>query len=240
MFMVLVVVHWIRGIWIRLKIVEQNELNNISHRIRLNLIWVSGWVILLFTFLSSFIGYILNWGQMSYWGITVMINILTIIPLFGSYIGQYLWCSSLVIVNRMFILHFTLGFIIGSLILCHLALLHNFSSWNPFINSQTQIVSFFLIIWKDMFSSFIIPLFISFYLFWEPDTFGNADNLITANPLSTPTHILPEWYFNIYYCILRAFPNKTMGVIIVMLFVIFVVFSLFIILLSGSQNHEFL
>ena len=219
MFMVLVVVHWIRGIWIRLRITEQNELNNISHRIRLNLIWVSGWVILLFTFLSSFIGYILNRGQMSYWGITVMINILSVLPLFGSYIGDYVWCSSLVIVNRMFILHFTLGFIIGSLILFHLALLHNFSSWNPFINNHSFLISFFLLFFKDAFVSYVIPLFISFYLFWDPDIFSNADNLITANPLSTPTHILPEWYFNIYYCILRAFPNKTMGVIIVILFI---------------------
>lgn len=219
MFMVLVYVHWIRGIWIRLRIKEQNKLNNISHRIRLNLIWVSGWVILLFTLLSSFIGYILNWGQMSYWGITVMINILSVLPLFGSYIGDYVWCSSLVIVNRMFILHFTLGFIIASLILCHLALLHNFSSWNPLINNHSFLILFFLLFFKDAFVSYVIPLFISFYLFWDPDIFSNADNLITANPLSTPTHILPEWYFNIVYSILRAFPNKTMGVIIVVLFI---------------------
>jgi quinol-cytochrome oxidoreductase complex cytochrome b subunit len=182
--------HLLRGIWIRLKIVEQNELNNISHRIKLNLIWLSGWVILAASFLSSFIGYILNWGQMSYRGITVMINILSVLPLFGSYIGDYLWCSSLVIVNRMFILHFTLGFIIGSLILCHLALLHNFSSWNPLINNHSSfLISFFLLFFKDAFVSYVIPLFISFYLFWDPDIFSNADSGSSSSSISGSTAI---------------------------------------------------
>ena len=218
MFMVLVVVHWIRGIWIKLKIVEQNTLS-VLYCIKLNtlnLIWVSGLVILLFTFLTSFIGYCVCWGQMSYWGITVIINIPTIIPLFGFYIGEYLWCSSLTIINRLFILHFLLGFIIGLLILCHLIILHNFSSCNPLINNYSSfLLSFYLLFFKDVFVSYVIFLFISFYLFLDPDIFGNADNLITANPLSTPTHILPEWYFNIYYSILRAFPNKVLGVVVV-------------------------
>ena len=222
MFMALVVVHWIRGIWIRLRIVEQNELNNILHKIRLNLIWVSGLVILLFIFLTSFIGYCVCWGQMSYWGITVIINIVSIIPLFGFYIGEYLWCSSLAIVNRLFILHFLLGFIIGLLILCHLIFLHNFSSCNPLINNHSSfLLSFILLFFKDVFVSYVIPLFISFYLFLDPDIFGNADNLITANPLSTPTHILPEWYFFIYYSILRAFPNKILGAVVVFINFVF-------------------
>ena len=86
-----------------------------------------------------------------------------------------------------------LGFIIGLLILCHLIILHNFSSCNPLINNYSSfLLSFYLLFFKDVFVSYVIFLFISFYLFLDPDIFGNADNLITANPLSTPTHILPE------------------------------------------------
>lgn len=223
LFMIFILIHFIRGIWIRLKMIEQiktSGLMGVDKRIGLNLIWVSGWVIFLCSLIDSFLGYILNWGQMSYWGITVMINILSIIPIIGSYIGEYLWCSSLVIVNRIFVFHFSLGFIIGCIILVHIALLHSFSSSNPLTNNNSIMIPFYALFFKDCFFSYVIPLFISFYLFWEPDIFGNCDNLVLANPLSTPNHILPEWYFLIYYCCLRAFPNKTMGVIIVLLFVI--------------------
>jgi len=227
MFMIFILIHWIRGIWIRLKMIEQIESslflvyifgnNHAVNRIGLNLIWVSGWVILVCSIIASFLGYILNWGQMSYWGITVMINILSTIPLIGSYIGEYLWCSSIVILNRIFVFHFSLGIIIGCIILVHIALLHSFSSSNPLTNNNSILIPFFIYFFKDCSISYVIPLFISFYLFWEPDIFGNCDNLELANPLSTPNHILPEWYFWIYYCCLRAFPNKTMGVIIVLI-----------------------
>ena len=214
--MVFILIHWIRAVWIRLEMIDYYS---ISFYNRLSLIWVSGAIILLCSLISGFLGYILNWGQMSYWGITVIINLLSIIPLFGSYIGEYLLCSS--IVNRIYVFHFSLGFIIGCIILVHIALLHRFSSSNPLINNNSILIPFYALFFKDCFVSYVIPLFLCFYLFWEPDIFGNCDNLIIANPLSTPNHILPEWYFLIYYCCLRAFPNKTMGVIIVLLFVLF-------------------
>jgi quinol-cytochrome oxidoreductase complex cytochrome b subunit len=218
-FMILLLFHAVRGFWLRSKVI-------ISSSFRLNLIWVTGALILLCSLIAGFLGYILNWGQMSYWGITVIINLLSIIPLFGSYIGEYPWCSSIVIVNRIYIIHFSLGFIIGCIILVHITLLHTFSSFNPLINKNSIIIPFYALFFKDCFVSYVIPLFTSFYLFWEPDIFGNCDNLIIANPLSTPNHILPEWYSLIFYCLLRAVPNKTMGVIIVLLFVLLVFYNL--------------
>ena len=238
LYMVLVIFHWIRGIWIRLKMIEQIEFD-LDNRIRLNsiydfqrglnLIWVSGWVILISSLITSFLGYILNWGQMSYWGITVIINIISIIPLIGSYIGEYLWCSSLVIVNRVFVVHFVFGFIVGLSVLLHLNILHWFTSSNPFLNNKTSlIIPFYSIFIKDCMISFSVPLFISFYLFCEPDYFGNPDNLIPANPQLTPLHILPEWYFNLFYCVLRACPSKVGGVVIVVF--------LFILLAAQCQS----
>ena len=95
--------------------------------------------------------------------------------------------------QRLYVKGFLLGFIIGLLILCHLIFLHNFSSCNPLINNYSSfLLSFFLIFFKDVFVSYVIFLFIVYFLFKDPDILGNADNLIIANPLSTPTHILPE------------------------------------------------
>jgi len=215
--MLFILIHWIRGAWIRLKVIDSFIFCSWS------LIWVSGWVILSCSMIEGFLGYILNWGQMSYWGITVMINLLSILPLFGLMIAELIWCSCNVIINRIFVLHFSLGFLIGCFIFVHLFVLHSFSSSNPLLNSCSSLmIPFFPLFMNDCFVSLIgVSLFFSFFLFWEPDLFGNCDNLIFANPLSTPHHILPEWYFLIFYSCLRAFPNKTMGVIMVlMLFIL--------------------
>jgi len=106
-----------------------------SMSLSLSLIWVSGWVILSCSMIEGFLGYILNWGQMSYWGIIVMINLLSILPLFGLMIAELIWCSCNVIINRIFVLHFSLGFLIGCFIFVHLFVLHSFSSSNPLLNS---------------------------------------------------------------------------------------------------------
>ena len=119
LFMVFILIHWIRGAWIRLKVID--SLLNCF-------IWVSGWVILSCSLIEGFFGYILNWGQMSYWGITVMINLLSILPLVGLIIAELIWCSCNVIINRIFVVHFSLGFLIGLFIFVHLFVLHSFSS----------------------------------------------------------------------------------------------------------------
>ena len=221
--MLFILIHWIRGAWIRLKVIDSMSFSlcfNFGWNVfSLSLIWVSGGVILSCSMIEGFLGYILNWGQMSYWGITVMINLLSILPLFGLMIAELIWCSCNVIINRIFVLHFSLGFLIGCFIFVHLFVLHSFSSSNPLLNSCSSLmIPFFPLFMNDCFVSLIgVSLFFSFFLFWEPDLFGNCDNLIFANPLSTPHHILPEWYFLIFYSCLRAFPNKTMGVIMVLL-----------------------
>ena len=220
LFMVLLLFHLIRGIWIKLRMIEQLDLildNRIGIVFFMNLIWVSGWVIFFLCLATGFLGYILNWGQMSYWGITVMISMLSILPFIPySIFRDYLWCSSLVIVNRMFDFHFVLGFIIGFIILFHIILLHSVGSSNPLINSCSVSIPFYAIFFKDCFFTFLILIFFCSMLFFDIDIFGNCDNLIIANPLTTPNHIIPEWYFLIYYAILRSLPNKLLGVVVVL------------------------
>ena len=197
---------------------------SVFNRVSFNLgfLWISGLFIWFFSLAVSFLGYCLCWGQMSYWGITVMINIFTILPLFGSYIGSYLWCSSLVVLNKVFMLHFFIGFIIGFLILIHILILHLFSSFNLVSNNFSMNLSFYSLFFKDCFVSYVVFYSMSLLLFFEPDIFGSCDNLILANPMSTPNHIVPEWYFLIFYALLRSFPNKTVGVIIILVFIFYI------------------
>ena len=102
------------------------------------------------------------------------------------------------------------------LILIHIILLHNFSSSNPFINTNSFVIAFYPFIFKDLFTSFIsIILSTSTFLYWEPDILGNSDNQVLANPLITPNNILPEWYYLLFYSCLRSFPNKAVGIILV-------------------------
>lgn len=197
--------------------------NTVFNTLSFNWIWISGLLIWFFSLAISFLGYCLCWGQMSYWGITVMINIFTILPLFGSYIGSYLWCSSLVILNKLFMFHFFIGFIIGFLILVHIYLLHLFSSFNLVSNNYSYLLVFYAMFFKDCFVSYVVFSSMSLLLFCEPDAFGSCDNLVFANPMSTPNHIVPEWYFLLFYALLRSFPNKTVGVIIVLSFIILII-----------------
>ena len=195
-------------------------INSLFNTVSFNWIWISGLLIWFFSLAISFLGYCLCWGQMSYWGITVMINIFTILPIFGSYIGSFLWCSSLVVLNKIFMFHFFIGFIIGFVILVHISLLHLFSSFNLVSNNYSISLVFYSMFFKDCFVCYVVFSSMSLLLFFEPDIFGSCDNLVFANPMSTPNHIVPEWYFLLFYALLRSFPNKTVGVIIVSLFII--------------------
>ncbi len=264
-FMFFILLHWIRGTWIRFKLIEQvdycfafvgrSSVDNYSFvslrfitsfnlyvilfssvpfrftfYFNISFVWFSGLLILFCVLGCSFLGYCLCWGQMSYWGITVMINILTIIPLFGSYIGSYLWCSSLVVLNKIFMFHFFLGFIVGFLVFLHIALLHMFSSFNLVSNNLSSILlPFYALFFKDCFVSYSVVFILFITLFCEPDIFGSCDNLLVADPLNTPNHIVPEWYFLWLYCILRSLPFKTIGVIIVIfLFILFALLSFYV------------
>ena len=128
-----------------------------------------------------FLGYILNWGQMSYWGITVMINIVSIIPYCGNIIASLIWCSSEVIINRIFILHFMFGFLIGGLVILHPTILHCISSSSPLINNHSFVIPSAIFFFKDCFSYMAVFIIYSTFLFIEPDILGNTDNPIPAN-----------------------------------------------------------
>jgi len=211
LFILSILIHLIRGIWIKFKIIYLDS--------TINIIWISGLLLSSLPSIEGFLGYILIWGQMSYWGITVILNVMSIIPLFGVLIIELLWCSSIAIVYRVFISHFLIGVIIGSLILFHIFILHSFTNSNPIISSNSPIIiPSYPSIYKDIFIilSFLLYIF-SFILYWEPEILGNKDNLILANPLLTPKNILPEWYYLCFYRRSRCFPNKLFGVIIVIL-----------------------
>ena len=166
--------------------------------------------------IEGFLGHLLCWGQMSYWGITVMINIVAVLPCCGIIIAELIWSAAWVILNRIFVYHHLIGILIGLIILIHIVILHNFSSSNPSINNNTLIISSYPFIFKDLCSLLCcIAASISIFLYWEPDILGNSDNQIIANPLTTPNNILPEWYYLLSYSIPRSSPNKTIGVIVI-------------------------
>jgi len=186
----------------------------------------SGLVILFLSLLVSFLGYCL-WGQMSYWGIQVLINILTILPSPFSYIlPELIYSSSLQILYRFFVLHFLLSLIILLLIVFHLFVLHSFISSNTFINlSSSLFISFYLFIFKDFYYFFIFYfLFLTFIFFYNFEFLSNPVNLIHASSLSTPLHILPESYYLIFYSLLRALPSKLFGIIVVLIFMFYLLF----------------
>jgi ubiquinol-cytochrome c reductase cytochrome b subunit len=163
-------------------------------------------------------GYVLPWGQMSFWGATVITNLASAIPVVGEPIVQWLWGGFSVdnaTLNRFFSLHYLFPFLIAGLVLVHLSLLHTTGSNNPLgINKNVDTVSFYPYFYvKDLFAFLALVAFFSFFVFFYPNTLGHADNYIPANPLSTPAHIVPEWYFLPFYAILRSIPDKLGGVV---------------------------
>jgi quinol-cytochrome oxidoreductase complex cytochrome b subunit len=217
LFMLFIFSHLIRGVWIKLKIVYLES--------AMNIIWVTGLLLLGLSLLEGFLGYILLWGQMSFWGITVILNVLSIVPLFGPAVILLIWCSSRIIVYRVFIFHFMIGIVIGLLIFVHISLIHAVPNSNPATcSSSSPTIPFYPLIYKDLFVLFAcLSHSFSFILYWEPDILGNSDNLIPANPLLTPKNILPEWYYLCFYCCLRCFPDKTIGFLIVLLLFVFTI-----------------
>ena len=181
-------------------------------------LWCSGVIIFLLMMGTGFMGYVLPWGQMSFWGATVITNLASAIPVVGEPIVQWLWGGFSVdnaTLNRFFSLHYLFPFLIAGLVLVHLSLLHTTGSNNPLgINKNVDTVSFYPYFYvKDLFAFLALVAFFSFFVFFYPNTLGHADNYIPANPLSTPAHIVPEWYFLPFYAILRSIPDKLGGVV---------------------------
>ena len=181
------------------------------------LLWCSGVIIFILMMGTAFMGYVLPWGQMSFWGATVITNLATAIPIIGQPIVDWLWGGFTVnnaTLNRFFSLHFVFPFLIAGLSLLHLALLHKDGSNNPLgVDTSVDKVPFYpYFIVKDVFAFFIFTLVFSIFVFYFPNAMGHPDNYIPANPLVTPAHIVPEWYFLPFYAILRSIPDKLGGV----------------------------
>jgi len=205
MFFIVVYAHIFRGLYYG---------SYISPR---QLLWCSGVVIFILMMGTAFMGYVLPWGQMSFWGATVITNLVSAIPLVGENIVYWLWGDFNVgnaTLNRFFSIHFLLPFIIAGASVVHLALLHNVGSNNPLgIDSSIDKISFYPYFFvKDLFAFFMFISFFGVFVFYFPNVLGHSDNYIPANPLVTPTHIVPEWYFLPYYAILRSIPDKLGGV----------------------------
>jgi quinol-cytochrome oxidoreductase complex cytochrome b subunit len=193
-------------------------------------LWASGIIIFLLMMATAFMGYVLPWGQMSFWGATVITNLFSAIPFFGGYIVEWLWGGFSVdnaTLNRFFSLHFLLPFLIVGVVVVHLSLLHTAGSNNPLgINTFVNVLTFYPYFYiKDLFAFLIFLFIFSFFVFFYPNSLGHPDNYIMANPLVTPPHIVPEWYFLPFYAILRSIPDKLGGVVLmissILIFLIF-------------------
>jgi len=182
------------------------------------LLWTIGVIILVVMMATAFIGYVLPWGQMSFWGATVITNLLSAIPYVGEDIVQWLWGGFSIgnpTLNRFFSLHYLLPFVLAGLALVHLIALHVNGSNNPLgVTGNIDKIPFhpYYSI-KDLFGFSIFFIIFSLFIYFAPNVLGHADNYIPANPLVTPPHIQPEFYFLFAYTVLRSIPNKLLGVL---------------------------
>jgi ubiquinol-cytochrome c reductase cytochrome b subunit len=185
------------------------------------LLWMLGVVILLLMMATAFMGYVLPWGQMSYWGATVITNLFSAIPVVGDYIVTLLWGGFIVdnpTLNRFFSLHYLLPFVLVGVVMLHLVALHQHGSNNPLgidrKGPQDSIPFHPYYTVKDLFGLFVFLIVYAGFVFFAPNLLGDPANYIPANSLSTPEHIVPEWYFLPFYAILRSVPNKLFGVVL--------------------------
>jgi len=218
MFFVAVYIHIFRGLYYG------------SYKPPRELLWWLGIIILLLMMATAFLGYALPWGQMSFWGATVITNLFSAIPLFGDSIVTWLWGGFSVgdpTLHRFYALHYLLPFVIVAIVGLHLVALHQFGSNNPTGIDSTEprdTIPFHpYYTAKDLFGLAVFLIVYAFVVFYEPGVLLNPDNSIPANPAVTPAHIVPEWYLLPFYAILRAIPNKLLGVT-AMFWSIFVLF----------------
>lgn len=207
MFFIVVYIHMFRGLYYG------------SYKSPRELLWMLGVIILLLMMATAFMGYVLPWGQMSYWGATVITNLFSVFP-FSESIMQWLWGGFSVdnaTLNRFFVLHYLFPFLIVGVVILHLIALHQHGSNNPLGIERKEprdsipFHPYYTV--KDLFGLGIFGLVWAYFVFFNPNFFGEPDNYIPADPLVTPAHIVPEWYFLPFYAILRSIPNKLLGVI---------------------------
>nr|ANJ70251.1 cytochrome b [Hydroporus discretus] len=200
--------------------------------------WLIGVIILFMVMGTAFMGYVLPWGQMSFWGATVITNLLSAIPYLGTMMVQWVWGGFAVdnaTLTRFFTIHFLLPFIIISLVIIHLLFLHQTGSNNPLgTNSNIDKIPFHpYFSFKDIMGFMILLMLLTFITLINPYMLGDPDNFIPANPLVTPIHIQPEWYFLFAYAILRSIPNKLGGVMALVMSI------LILIILPFSNKSKF-
>ena len=209
MFFIAVYIHMLRGLYYG------------SYKAPREVLWILGVVIFLLMMATAFMGYVLPWGQMSFWGATVITNLFSAIPLVGDAITIWLWGGYSVdnpTLNRFFSLHYLLPFMIAAVVALHVWALHVSGQNNPTgvevkdVKRDTVPFTPYATI-KDGFAMVVFLAFFSWFIFYVPNYLGHPDNYIDANPLVTPAHIVPEWYFLPFYAILRAIPDKLGGVI---------------------------
>uniref|UniRef100_UPI001BF0B1AB cytochrome b n=1 Tax=Phanerodon furcatus TaxID=100200 RepID=UPI001BF0B1AB len=180
--------------------------------------WTVGVVLLLLVMMTAFVGYVLPWGQMSFWGATVITNLLSAVPYVGNALVQWIWGGFSVdnaTLTRFFAFHFLFPFVIAAASLVHLIFLHETGSNNPTgLNSDADKISFHpYFSYKDLLGFAVLLISLVALALFSPNLLGDPDNFTPANPLVTPAHIKPEWYFLFAYAILRSIPNKLGGVL---------------------------
>src|SRR4051794_1871830 len=208
MFFVAVYIHMFRGLYYG------------SYKEPREVLWILGVIIYLLMMATGFLGYTLPWGQMSFWGATVITNFFSAIPLVGESIVTWLWGGYAVgnpTLQRFFSLHYLLPFVIVGVVVLHVWALHVVGQNNPAgiepKSSQDTVPFSPHATLKDFFVVALFCLFFAWFVFYVPNYLGHADNYIQANPGVTPTHIVPEWYYLPFYAILRSIPNKLAGVV---------------------------
>ncbi len=209
MFFLAVYIHMFRGIYYG------------SYKAPREIIWILGVLIYLLMTATAFFGYVLPWGQMSFWGATVITNLFSAIPVIGPGIATWLWGDFAVgdpTLNRFFSLHYLLPFIIAGVVGLHIWALHVPGNNNPLgidVKTPQDTVPFhpYYTI-KDAFVLVLFVIFFASFVFFEPEFFNAPDNNIPANPLVTPAHIVPEWYLLPFYAMLRSIPDKLLGVLV--------------------------
>nr|AAS01521.1 cytochrome b [Polyodon spathula]ANG44176.1 cytochrome b [Polyodon spathula]ANG44188.1 cytochrome b [Polyodon spathula] len=205
--------------------------------------WNIGVVLLLLTMMTAFVGYVLPWGQMSFWGATVITNLLSAFPYIGDTLVQWIWGGFSVdnaTLTRFFAFHFLLPFVIAGASMIHLLFLHQTGSNNPTgLNSDADKVPFHpYFSYKDLLGFILMLIGLTAIALFSPNLLGDPDNFTPANPLVTPPHIKPEWYFLFAYAILRSIPNK-LGGVLALLFSILVLMLVPILHTSKQRGNTF-
>ncbi len=209
MFFLAVYIHIFRGLYFG------------SYKAPREILWILGVVIFLLMMATAFMGYVLPWGQMSFWGATVITNLFSAIPLVGESVVTWLWGGFAVgqpTLNRFYSLHYLLPFMIAGVVALHVWALHVTGQTNPTgieVKSKQDVVPFTPhATIKDAFAMTLFLILFAWFVFYLPNYLGHADNYQKADPLVTPAHIVPEWYLLPFYAILRAVPSKLFGVVL--------------------------